>query len=72
MTQDLAFLQVDDRLGDLGCVVGDSFQISRCIDQPEPGVDPFWVTDNFEFELLQDRTVIKVHLIISVNDVLGP
>ena len=33
----------DDRLGDLGGVVGDALEVPRGVDQPQPGVDPLGV-----------------------------
>ena len=66
--QDIAFLEVDDRLGDLGCVIGNALQISGCVDKPKPSIDPLRITNNFDLELLLDSAVIKVNLTIGSDD----
>ena len=45
VAEDLSLLEVDDRFGDLGGVVGDPLQVPRGVDQPKPGVDPIRVVD---------------------------
>ena len=41
VAEDLAFLQVDYGLGNLGGVVGDSLDVPCRIDQSEPSADAF-------------------------------
>ena len=46
MPDDVAFLEIDYSLGDVGGVVGDAFEVSRGVDEPEPVVDALGVVLN--------------------------
>ena len=60
VAEDLALLEVDDRLGDLGGVVGDPLEVPRGVDQAKPGIDPLGVADDLGLELLLDGAVVAV------------
>ena len=68
MPQDITFLEVDDRLGDLGRVIGNALQISGGINKPKPSIDPLWITNDFDLELPLNGAVIKVNLTIGGDD----
>ena len=70
--EDLSLLEVDDRLGDLGGVVGDPLEVTRGVDQPKPGVDPLGIADDLLLELLLDGAVVAVDLLIGGDDGLCP
>ena len=60
MPEDLALLEVNDRLGNLGGVVGDALEVTRGVDQPKPRIDPFRIANDLSLELLLDGAVVAV------------
>ena len=66
-----ALLQVNDRLGNLGGMVGDALQVTRGVDQPKPRINPFRIANDLNLELLLDGAVVNVYLAIGRDDGLG-
>src|SRR4051794_5123545 len=71
VADDVAFLEVDDGLRDAGGVVGDPFEITRGVDQAEPGVEPFGVAADLVLELGQDGMVAAIDATVAGNDGTG-
>jgi len=71
VAKDLAFLQIDNGLGDLGGVVGDSLDIPCCVNQTEPCVDTFGMRDDLLLQQLEHRAIVSVYPSLGGHDSLG-
>jgi len=71
VAKDLAFLQIDNGLSDLGGVVGDPLDVSRCVDQTEPRVDAFGMRDDVLLQQLEHRAVMAVYPSLGGHDGLS-
>ena len=71
VADDFPLFHVDDRLGDLGRVVGDPFEVARGVDQPEPSVEPVGVAADLVLELPQDDAVMAIDAAVADDDGAG-
>ena len=71
VTEDLAFLEIDNVLGDLGSVICDALDVPRRIDEPKPCVDAFGMSDDLLLQQLEHGSVMAVDTLLGGNHGLG-
>src|SRR5271166_3478953 len=67
VTEDLAFLEIDDGLGDLGGVVGDALEVPCRVDEPQPRVDTLGMSDDLPLEQLEHVSIMAVDTFFGGN-----